>query len=167
MARLVDPFLAELDQEAQTTRRCLDRIPEGRLAWKPHRKSFSLGQLGLHVATLPGAVAGMFAKDSLEIPDFVQPEGKSRTEILAALDSSVSEARGILGKMDDDRMRGTWKLTRNGREIMAAPRVALLRSILLNHWYHHRGMLSVYLRLLDVPVPSVYGPTADENPFAS
>ena len=165
MPRIADSFLAELDQEAQTTRRVLERVPGDKLSWKPHTKSMSLGQLALHVATIPGGVAQILSNDSFEVPSFDQPAAQSATELIPALDESVRTAKQVLGGMEDSKLMGTWKLTKNGKELMAAPRVAMVRSVMLNHWYHHRGQLSVYLRELDVLVPSIYGPSADENPF--
>jgi uncharacterized damage-inducible protein DinB len=166
VTRIADSFLAELDQEAQTTRRVLERVPGDNLSWKPHSKSMSLGQLALHVATIPGGVAQILSNDSFEVPSFDQHAAQSASELIPALDESVRTAKQVLGGMEDSKLMGTWKLTKNGKELMAAPRVAMVRSIMLNHWYHHRGQLSVYLRKLDVPVPSIYGPSADENPFA-
>jgi uncharacterized damage-inducible protein DinB len=163
----VDTLLQELDQEAQTTRRVLERVPGDRLAWKPHEKSMSLGQLALHVATTPGGVARIAALDECPVPTFSQPEPATADELVPALEQSLSQARATLNGMDDARLMATWRLVDDGREIMALPRVAVLRTIMLNHWYHHRGQLAVYLRLLGVPVPSIYGPSADENPFAS
>lgn len=165
---IIDGLLAELDQEAPTTRRVLERIPEAHLAWRPHPKSMSLGQLALHVATVPGMVAQLASQLTIPNPPaFVQPEAATSAELVPALTASVAQARSVLGGLDDAAMTATWRLMNDGREIMAMPRVALLRAIMLNHWYHHRGQLLVYLRLLDVPVPSVYGPTADESPFAA
>jgi uncharacterized damage-inducible protein DinB len=161
-----DSILAELDQEAQTTKRVLDRVPEDRLSWKPHKKAFSLGQLALHIATLPGGVVAIATPDSIEAPNFSRPEAKSRKEVLDAFTNSLETAKEGLSKMDDARLMGTWNLTRGGKVVLSMPRIAFLRSILLNHNYHHRGQLSVYLRILNVPVPSIYGPSADENPFA-
>ncbi len=165
---IVDGLLAELEQEATTTRRVLERVPEGHLSWKPHPKSMSLGQLALHIATVPGNVAELAAMDTIpEPPAFVQPEAASTAELVPALTASVAKARHHLGGLDDAAMHAPWRLMSGGRELMVMPRVALARAIMLNHWYHHRGQLLVYLRLLNVPVPSVYGPTADENPFAN
>ena len=166
--KLIDGLLAELEQEADTTRRVLERIPQAHLSWKPHPKSMSLGQLALHVATVPGNVAQLAAVDTIpEPPTFVQPEATTTSELVPALTESVAKARRLLGGFDDAKMSATWRLQSGGREIMALPRVALVRAIMLNHWYHHRGQLLVYLRLLNQSVPSVYGPTADENPFAA
>jgi uncharacterized damage-inducible protein DinB len=156
----------EFDQEAQTTKRVLERIPDDRLAWKPHPKSFSLGQLALHIASGPGQIVAAVAQDTAEVPNFAQPEAKSRQEVLETFSKSMANARSELKKMDDSRLMSEWTLTRNGKTLMSMPRIGFLRSILMNHTYHHRGQLSVYLRILDVPVPSIYGPSADENPFA-
>jgi uncharacterized damage-inducible protein DinB len=164
--RIIDGLIAELEQEAKTTARVLERIPAAHLAWKPHPKSYSLGQLALHVATVPGNVAALAARNPAEPPGFTQQEAASTSELLPALQASIAKVHEHLGGFDDTAMTATWRLVIGDREIMAMPRVALVRAIMLNHWYHHRGQLLVYLRLLDVPVPSVYGPTADENPFA-
>jgi uncharacterized damage-inducible protein DinB len=166
--KMIDGLLAELEQEAQTTRRVLERIPQAHLSWKPHPKSMSLGQLALHVATVPGNVAEIAAVDTIpEPPSFVQPEAATTAELVPALTESVAKAKRALGGFDDARMGAMWRLQSGGRDIMAMPRVAFVRAIMLNHWYHHRGQLLVYLRMLDLSVPSVYGPTADENPFAA
>jgi uncharacterized damage-inducible protein DinB len=164
--RLVDSLLMEIDQEAQTTKRVLERIPENKLAWKPHPKAFSLGQLALHIASVPGSIAAAAVPDTMEAPTFSQPEPKSRQEVLDAFSKSLATAKETLNKMDDARLMSTWSLTKNGKVLMSVPRIGFIRSIMMNHNYHHRGQLSVYLRMLDVPVPSIYGPSADENPFA-
>ena len=165
--RIVDSILAELDREADTTRRVLQRVPNEKLSWKPHPKSMSLGQLAQHVATTPGGVATILTKTEFEAPDFGnQPAAASASELIPTLERSLAEAKSILDGFDDNAMMASWKLTRGGKELFSSPRVGVIRSIMLNHWYHHRGQLSVYLRLLDVPVPSIYGPSADENPFA-
>ena len=163
--KLADTMLMELDQEAQTTKRVLDRIPEDKLSWKPHPRAFSLGQLALHIASVPASVTAAAVPDTMEAPNFSQPEPKSRQEVLDTFSKSLESARAALKKMDDARLNSTWSLTKNGKVLMSVPRIAFLRSILMNHNYHHRGQLSVYLRMLDVPVPSIYGPSADENPF--
>ena len=165
---IANAFVAELEQESQSTRRVLERVPQSHLSWKPHPKSMSLGQLALHVATVPGNVAELAAQDTVpEPPAFIQTEAASADELLGALTASIAKAKRHLAGMDDEAMGRTWRLMTGGREILAMPRAALVRAIMLNHWYHHRGQLLVYLRLLDLPVPSVYGPTADENPFAN
>jgi uncharacterized damage-inducible protein DinB len=166
--RIVDVLLAELEQEARTTARVLERVPQEHLSWRPHAKSMSLGQLALHVATIPGNVAALAAMDTIpEPPKFIQAEAASAAELVPTLEASVAKAREVLGGFDDAAMGATWRLMAGGQEVMAMPRAAVARMIMLNHWYHHRGQLLVYLRMHDVPLPSVYGPTADENPFAA
>ena len=163
----VNALLQELEQEAQTTRRVLERVPADRLAWKPHDKSWSLGQLALHVATVPGAIAEMCRQSPYPVPTFNQPSATSAAELVPALERSVAKAREILGAMDDAELANVWRAVDGDREVMALPVGAVLRTIMLNHWYHHRGQLSVYLRQVGALVPSIYGPSADENPFAA
>jgi uncharacterized damage-inducible protein DinB len=164
--KLADSILMELDQESQMTKRVLERIPDDKLTWKPHPKSYSLGQLALHIASVPGNVAKAAAQDTFEAPSFTQPQPANRREVLDAFATSLAGAKDTLKDMDDARLMSMWSLTRNGKVLMTVPRIGFIRSILMNHNYHHRGQLSVYLRMLDVPVPSIYGPSADENPFA-
>ena len=163
---IVDSMLMEMEQEAHATRKLLERVPQDKLSWKPHAKSFSLGQLAMHVARIPGGVSGMAAQDVYEMPQFQQPEATSRAEMLETFEQGLTTAKEILSQMDDQKLMAPWTLRKDGRELMTVPRVGFLRTVLLNHYYHHRGQLSVYLRLLDVPIPSIYGPSADENPFA-
>lgn len=165
--RLADSFVAELDTEAATTRRVLERVPETHLAWKPHDKSSSLGQLALHVASLPEVATQFVAREGLDFTtiDTRQPAAATHAELMKAFDASLNAARAYLTSLDDVRAGEVWRLLAGGTEVLAAPRAAVIRSFLFNHLYHHRGQLLVYLRLLDVPLPSVYGPTADENPF--
>ncbi len=164
----VADLLQELEQEAQATRRLLERVPEGKLHWRPHEKSRTLGELAMHVATVPGGVAEFAAAPSpAQAPEFESgPSPKSASELVPALEESIAKAKSVLSGMSEATFNGTWRLMQGERELFTVPRAAFLRSIMLNHWYHHRGQLTVYLRELDVPVPSVYGPTADENPFA-
>ncbi|MCZ6491167.1 MAG: damage-inducible protein DinB [Acidobacteria bacterium] len=165
MTRMIDPLLAEMEQEAATTRRVLERVPNDKLGWKPHPKSMSLGQLALHVATTPGSASELLAEDVSEVPEPTYPAANSAAELVPALEESIKTAKRVAGGFDDKKAMGTWKLMKDGKEVMAAPRIAVVRMAMLSHWIHHRGQLSVYLRLLDVPVPSIYGPSADENPF--
>ena len=164
---VISAMLQELDQETTATRRVLERIPDDRLAWKPHDRSFSLGQLGLHVATLPGFVAEMSQVSPFPVPSFTQPSPTSTAELLTALEQSVARARQVLHGLDDEALARPWRVVQGDHEVMSMPVGAVLRTIMLNHWYHHRGQLCVYLRQVGVPVPSVYGPSADENPFAA
>jgi uncharacterized damage-inducible protein DinB len=167
--RTADAFLAELRMEAVTTRRVLERVPAAHLGWRPHTKSMSLGQLALHVATLPRQVVEFVTGDELDFDSVPKspPIVGSREKLLTAFTASTDQAQSYLTGLSDERAAATWRLVAGSRELFAVPRAGVLRSFLFNHWYHHRGQLVVYLRLLDVPVPSVYGPTADENPFAA
>jgi uncharacterized damage-inducible protein DinB len=162
---LVDSILKEMEQEAPATRRLLERTPEDKLTWKPHEKSMSLGQLALHIAQIPGFISQMAAVDVFELPEFHQAEATSRDQLLSTFEDGLATARQILSGFGD-RVNSDWELRAGTTTLMKIPRAAMLRTILLNHYYHHRGQLTVYLRLLGVPVPSVYGPSADENPLA-
>jgi uncharacterized damage-inducible protein DinB len=163
---IADGFIMELEQESAATRRVMDRLPEDKLSWKPHPKSMSLGQLAMHVAQVPGSVSNLLSADITAPPgDGSQAEAKSRAEVLDAMTASINDGKARLKGWDDSQMMATWTFSMNGKTIMSAPRVGMVRMIMFNHLYHHRGQLQVYLRLLGVPVPSVYGPTADENPF--
>jgi len=163
----IDGLIIELDQEAKTTRRLLDRVPEERLTWKPHEKSLSLGQLALHVASIPGNVGNMVMAEGFDVKtrkmDYAMPS--SKVQILDALEASVSNAKKILSGLTQEAAMAPWKLTAGDREVFTIPRIGVVRNIMLNHSYHHRGQLTVYLRLLNVPLPVTYGRSADESPF--
>ena len=163
---LIDGLLQELEAEAQTTRRVLERVPDNQLAWRPHEKARTLGELALHVAIVPGGVAEIAVQSRVQAPQFTDPSPNSASELIPALDQSIAKAKEVLGGMDDATLMATWRMMNGERELFAVPRMALLRSVMLNHWYHHRGQLTMYLRQLGAPVPSIYGPSADENPFA-
>ncbi|HEU4387426.1 MAG TPA: DinB family protein [Blastocatellia bacterium] len=164
---MIETMLNELRQEAAATRRVLEKVPEEQLKWRPHPKSMSLGQLALHVATIPGAIAKLAQLEEFDASqaNFEPPSPEKGEEILAAFDVSVGAAEDYLQNLDDETAARRWRLTSKGNEVFTVPRSGMLRTIMLNHWYHHRGQLSVYLRLLEVPVPAVYGRSADENPF--
>ena len=165
--RIVDSFLQEIDQEAQTTRRVLERVPNDKMGWQPHPKSMSLGQLALHIAQTPGNIASFIAGPTYNMTgSFQQAAAGSTDEVLSALDASLAKAKDVLNGLDDATVMSMWSLMSGDKTMMSMPRLAVARTIMLNHWYHHRGQMSVYLRLLNVPVPSIYGPSADENPFA-
>jgi len=165
--RIVDPILMEMDQEAEITKRLLDIIPEDKLSWRPHPKAKSLGELAMHIAWLQGGVAELSQNDTEELPNFPpDPEAASRAEILETFAAGLKKAKDIVGSTDDVRAMAEFTVTKNGKTLMSVPRIAFWRSILLNHNYHHRGQLSTYLRELDIPLPSIYGPSADTNPFA-
>ena len=166
---IADALIQEIDREAVTTRRVLERVPSERLSWKPHPKSMSLGELAQHLATNPGLVSAWALQDVYEFSsgnDRPEP-ATSTAAIIAAHDQSVIQAKEVARQLGDAGLMCEWEAKMNGASVFKMPKVALYRSIVLNHWYHHRGQLSVYLRLLDVPVPSIYGPSADENPFAA
>jgi uncharacterized damage-inducible protein DinB len=162
---LAEAFAAELTHEAATTRRVLERVPEEHLGWKPHEKSMSLGQLAYHIASLPEGIAKLLTNLSAEVPFVPLPEQTSVAEILATLERTVPIAAAQLIAWGDAGLHESWRMTREGQTLMEMPRLVMVRNVMLNHWYHHRGQLTVYLRLLEVPLPSVYGPTADETPF--
>ncbi len=163
---MIQPLLAELEMEAATLKRHLSAIPDAKLGWKPHAKSMSLGQLANHMATLPGNVAGLMQQSAVPAPEFaLPPQPKTKAEILAALDASLAQAKSLLGGMTDADLMAEFRVMAGDKPVMAMPRIAVARAILLNHLYHHRGQFTVYLRLLDIKVPATYGNTADENPF--
>jgi len=159
-------FLDELEQEAPATRRALERVPEAMLSWKPHEKSQSLGQLALHVATIPAVLSEVSILPSFDASFAVpRPEAKSLDELLAAHEAGVARAREILGGMDDDALAAPWKMMHGMKELFSMSRGQFLRTVLFNHWYHHRGQLTVYLRETGALVPAIYGDSADEHPF--
>src|SRR5687768_481900 len=164
---LSERLLAEFTQEVGSTRRVLDRVPEDRLTWKPHPKSMSLGQLAMHIAGVPGGVTSLLRELVAEVPVVPLTEATSRAEILDTLEWSVVTVTNALTTWGDEGLLAEWRMTQQGKTLLTMPRIEMVRSIVLNHWYHHRGELIVYLRLLDVPIPAIYGPSADENPFAS
>jgi uncharacterized damage-inducible protein DinB len=158
----------ELDVEAAATRKALARVPEDKLAWRPHPKSMTLGQLALHIAMIPAAICQLASVDEFDASaaNFTPPQPESHAQIMQTLEASLDAAEKYLSSLDGPTGKEIWRMSANGRQVLAMPRERMLRAILLNHWYHHRGQLSVYLRLLDVPVPVIYGRSADENPFS-
>ncbi len=168
MTGMLEPILAEMQQEAVTTRRLLERVPDAKLTFKPHHTCMTLGQLALHTATIPGVLTGLAQLEEFDAANaqFSPPQPGSTAEILAAFDDSLATARENLGKMTESAALGNFRMLAKGREVFVIPRMGMLRAIVLNHWYHHRGQLSVYLRMLEVPIPVIYGRSADENPFA-
>jgi uncharacterized damage-inducible protein DinB len=159
-------LLAEFDAESRTTRRFLEQLPDDKLGWKPHPKSMTAGQLALHMATFPAGVVQMALVDEAPAPDFSRPNPQpgSTREVLAAFDASIATVRKVLPTIAEDRMQSVWKLMKDGRAVLSIPRAQMLRNILLNHGYHHRGQFGVYLRLVGAKVPSAYGPSGDEPP---
>lgn len=162
---IAQSLLAEFEQQAPVTRRFLERLPEDKLTWKPHRRSMSAGQLALHLAAVPGNVIRFVQNASGPAPDFANiPQPASRDEVLRAFDESITAVRTLLPKLDDAAMNETFRVFAGETVVVAQPRQEFLRNIMLNHWYQHRGQFCVYLRLLDVPVPASWGPSADEAP---
>jgi uncharacterized damage-inducible protein DinB len=162
---MTEAFVQEIDQEGKTTRRVLERVPADRLGWKPHPKSMSLGELALHTAQVPGVISSWALEDTTNFSGTPpQPQAESTDQVLKAHDASMTKTKEVLGKLGDAGLQRSWQGTAGGATLMSMPKVALFRSVVLNHWYHHRGQLSVYLRLLDVAVPSIYGSSADEKP---
>ncbi len=159
---------AEFREEARTTRRVLEKVPADKLGWRPHAKSMSVGQLASHIATAPGRFVTAIQKTEHEIDPtrFKFEEPLTSGEILAAFDQSVKDAGAYLDGLSEEQARAAFTLKAGGKTIFTKPRLGVIRMIMFSHIFHHRGQLSVYLRLLDVPVPSIYGPSADENPFA-
>lgn len=166
---LAQRLLQELEREATTTRRLLSQIPDDRLDWRPAPRSRTLGELCQHIAENPGDVCALAATSPgvVHDPDTAAPTPTSTADLLSTLDAGLATARQVLGALTDREMNDTWRLVAGGQELLVLPRHEFLRTVLLNHWYHHRGQLSVYLRGLGLPVPSIYGPSADENPFAA
>ncbi|HVR96859.1 MAG TPA: DinB family protein [Thermoanaerobaculia bacterium] len=169
MPTIAELLLAELDREAAGTRRALERVPEGRNDWKPHEKSMPLGYLAGLIATMPSWVAAIVTQDELDLEapgEYKTGAYDTNRELLEAFDKAVARAREALADATDEHLLTThWRLIAGGQVALDVPRYVAIRDSTLNHLAHHRGQLTVYLRLHDVPVPSLYGPTADENPF--
>ena len=163
-------ILPEFDHEMANTRKTLERVPDDKFAWKPHEKSMTLGGLSTHLANIPSWTAQTFDRDELDIsPPGKEPyrleEAKSRDALLEAFDKNVASARAALQAATDENWQGQWSLLMSEKPIFTLPRTAVMRGFVMNHLIHHRAQLGVYLRLLDVPVPSIYGPSADEGGF--
>ena len=165
-----DAMLPEFDQETASTRRTLERVPQDRLAWSPHEKSGTMVWLAGHLANLPTWVTLTIGQDELDLAPGGQapdppPTPGSVDEILATFDKNVAEARAAIAGVSDEELMRPWSLLQNGKTMMTLPKAAVLRSFVMNHLIHHRAQLGVYLRLNDISVPSIYGPSADENPM--
>ena len=159
---IAQAFLAELDSEMPPTRRLLERVPSEKGAWKPHPKSFPLGHLAQLVARMPGWITHTMNQTVLDLSSAPSYSIERTETLLAEFDRCVKEAREVLAKAKDEDFYVPWTLTMGDRVLMTLPRLAVMRQN-INHLAHHRGQLTVYLRLLDVPIPSIYGPTADER----
>jgi uncharacterized damage-inducible protein DinB len=167
---LRESLLGEFDNEMKNTRKTLERIPEEKFSWKPHPKSMELGRLSTHIAELAGWIPETFRTDSFDINppggQMRQPRKvTSRQELLDLFDTNVAAGRAALAGAKDEQFDQSWSLLRTGQPIFTLPRAAVLRTLVLNHMIHHRAQLGVYLRMNDVPVPAIYGPSADEQPF--
>ncbi|MCI0407744.1 MAG: DinB family protein [Acidobacteria bacterium] len=165
---LSEALLPEFDQEMANTRRTLERVPEGKLGWKPHEKSMTMGRLAVHLAEIPGWTIPTIEEDSLDMAPpggapYQSPQANSRKEILTIFDKNVAAARAAIAGADDGRLKKPWSLLNGGKTVLTLPRIGVLRSFILSHSIHHRAQLGVYLRLNNVPVPAIYGPSADEG----
>jgi len=165
-----EALLPEFDQEMANTRKELERVPENKLGWKPHPKSGTMGWLAGHLATIPTWASMAIGQNSIDLmpegkPYTPHPDPDSVASVLETFDKNVTEARAAIAGTSDQKLMENWSLLRNGENMMTIPRAAVVRSFVLNHIIHHRAQMGVYLRLNDVPVPSIYGPSADENPM--
>lgn len=166
---MIDAHVAELDHEAATTRRLLERMPEGKGDWKPHEKSMTLGRLCGHIAEMPGWGVTILRDEMFDMATAAEQGFEAfvageRAGLLERFDREVAQLRDAARGVSDERLQDPWTLRAGGEDVFTAPRAVALRTWVLNHVVHHRGQLAVYLRLLDVPVPSIYGPSADEQP---
>jgi uncharacterized damage-inducible protein DinB len=155
-------LLAEFEVQALVTRKFLERLPQDQLTWKPHTKSLTAGQLAYHLALVPGAVIRGAQSSQIPPPEFKFPQPESVQQVLEVFDESIATVREVMPSFDDTAMNEIWRIVDGDHELLATPREAFLRDIMLNHWYQHRGQFSVYLRLLNIAVPASWGPSADE-----
>jgi len=163
-------LLPEFDQEMANARKTLERVPDSKFSWKPHEKSMAMGQLAGHVANIPSWLSMTIKEDTLDlapggVPIQPPPTPKNNKELLAQFDESVKQGRAILASASDAQLMQPWSLLNNGKTMMTLPKAAVLRSFVMNHLIHHRAQLGVYLRLNNIPVPAIYGPSADEGSF--
>lgn len=164
---LATALIRDLETEAAHTRKVLEAVPEDRLSWKPHEKSMTLGALASHIAETPSWISAMLEDemDFARMTDYRPFDARDRAELLAGLARNLAAGADALRDRDDERLAGTWTMRNGEKVLMQAPRHTAIREIALHHWIHHRGQLTVYLRLLGVPVPPTYGPTADHPSF--
>jgi uncharacterized damage-inducible protein DinB len=163
---IAESFLPEFDREMGLTRRLLDRLPDGQFAWKPHEKSMSLGRLAEHLAELPGWAKVTILESGIDTsasrpPGYTAPASRAAT--LALFDRNVAEARAALAGRTDAELLAPWTLKAGGKEVFTMPKAIVLRGFVMNHMIHHRGQMTVYLRLQNIALPSIYGPSADEQ----
>lgn len=165
MPTIADQLIAEFEEQAPLTRKFLERLPEDRLGWRPHERSRTAGELALHLARVPGAIARFVHENPAQAPNFNQQQVPATlAEVLAAHDEGAGIVRSELSRLDDRAMQELWRMKMGDHELFAIPRARFLRNVMLNHWYQHRGQFSVYLRMMDIPVPATFGPSADERP---
>ncbi|MDC0357321.1 DinB family protein [Oligoflexia bacterium] len=165
---MINALISELENESKATAGVLEVLPESKFSWQPHQKSMSAGSLARHIATIPGQMLELLSTESFDTGD-MNPQFSScatTEELMSLFQSNLSQSISTMKSWDTAFLNQEWKLTRGSETIFALPRIAAIRGFQLNHLYHHRGQLTVYLRMLEIPVPSVYGPTADVNPFA-
>lgn len=164
-----ESILPEFDHEMANTRKTLERVPDDKFDWKPHEKSMAMGALASHLANLPSWGSLTVESDSFDLAPggepSTQPAFNSGKDLIAAFDENIAKTRSAIAGASDQELFKPWTLLSNGSTILTMPKVAVLRSFVMNHVIHHRAQLGVYLRLNDIPVPSIYGPSADENPF--
>lgn len=162
---MIEPILAELEQEAKSTRKMLEVLPEDKLPYRPHEKSMTLGRLAWHLAEIPGWADSLINQDEIDLDkgSYKPVEAKNISEVLDKFDKSVAAAVAVLQDVSDEHLLAAWKLKKQDTVLVEMPRFAVIRTWLLNHLIHHRGQLSVYLRLNGVALPQIYGPTADED----
>jgi uncharacterized damage-inducible protein DinB len=160
-----DMLVREFDQEMSKTRTTLERVPKDEWDWKPHEKSGTLGWMAGHVATLPGFSIAVSTAPDLDLADAKSPKVEKDTDLIGLFDKVSADARAAIANLSDAQLNEPWSLKRNGKVLFTMPRYDMLRGMCFNHVIHHRGQLTMYLRTLGVPVPALYGPSADENPF--
>lgn len=165
---LSEALLPEFDHEVANTRKTLERVPEDKLTWKPHKESMTMGELAVHLASIPSWAVPTIHEDALDIappgePPYQPPPAHSRTEVLEMFDTNVQAARAANAGAMEEHLLQFWTLFSGGQAVLTLPRITVLRSMIMNHIIHHRAQLGVYLRLNDSPVPAIYGPSADEE----
>ena len=168
--KLTEFLLAELDREIDRSRRALAQVPEGRYDWKPHERSMPFGYLSELVATIPLWIAMQVTKDELDVApadgsSMKQESKRTRAALLRGLDETAAAAREALRTTTDEHMQTPWRLKARGAVVQEAPRYEMIQDT-INHWAHHRGQMTVYLRLMGATVPAIYGPSADDRSFA-
>jgi len=166
--KISDSLLPEFDQEMTGTRKTLERVPDDKLGWTPHPKSFAMGALAAHIVNMLGWTVDTIAKDSFDIsppgaPPYKEEPVASNKELLERFDKNAAAARAAIAGASDETLLKLWSLLAGGKTLFTMPRIACIRSFVMNHTIHHRAQLTVYLRLNDIPVPSLYGPSADEG----